>query len=122
MQLALNKYGSAVRDELAAQVRSDFESAYCDADGYRVTFCYKELEEFLFTFDVLRSSGTERTLSASGRGKYAGIEIYANTVGDWFCTVEGGISFRPTRAARVLARALAKKYGVPDMTKAFGAT
>ena len=118
MQLALNKYGTAAQDELTAQIRSDFEITHCDADRYRVTFCYKELEEFLFSFDVSRSSDAERTLSASGRGKYAGIGIYANTKGDWFCTVERGVSFQPTRAAKVLAKTLAKKYGVSDMTEA----
>jgi len=122
MQLAMTKYGTAARDELTAQIRSDFESTHCDADSYRVTFCYKELEEFLFSFDIADPSDRERTLSACGRGKYTGINIYAGSKNDWFCTVEGGIGFHPTRGAKVLAKALAKKYGIPDMTQAFEAT
>jgi hypothetical protein len=120
IDMARAKYAAMADGELRTAVATEFDKNHYRLESEAVTFVYPELEEFLITLDSKPQSTGPRSVSALGRGRYAGVMIQVMPDGDWFCVVKGGMAYEPTGGARKIARVLTKKYGVQDMIKRFG--
>lgn len=110
------KYMSLTHEELMEVVPRDFPAELYHAveNDDVMNFTFPDVKEFLFMLHT--SEGNNNSLTAIGRGKYAGFTLYTSD-SPWFCSVEDGITYRATGGAKMLAKLMAKKFGISDMTK-----
>lgn len=120
IDMAIAKYAGLDEAHLKAAVAKDFDKDHCHIDTHRVSFAYPDFEEFLFSLEATQHPGIAKSVTVMGRAKYAGFMVHGNAEGSWFCTAKGGIRYQPTGGARSMAKLMAKKYRIADMTKRLG--
>ena len=116
-EMSLNKYGTLSTGELLTSIQSDFKEDHFHISDNRTTFVFGEIPEFQFSFEKRFRDEKGCTLTAFGKGKYAGLMLQVIDGDQWQCSVSDGILYRATGGAKKMAKILRKKFDVQDISK-----
>lgn len=118
MDLVVSKYLDMPTDELSSAIQRDFPSGQSAVENYTVTFVFSGTPEFQFYLDRTNELRALRNVRAMGRGELTGFTLFVNDGAErWFSLAKDGVFSAATGAAKALAKAMEKKYGIDDLSR-----
>jgi hypothetical protein len=114
---AIRDYASLSPAEVRNAVDRDFEDPFKLIDQRRVYFTYTELAEMDIGFHRLGDDDDVHELNVIGKGKYTGFQLQAFGNGNSQCWAINGRTFRATGPAKSLAKTMARKYGIDNVSR-----
>lgn len=115
--MAASKYCRLSFKDACVAVKGDFNDQQRYVDHNSCTFVFEDFPDFQFSLDHFPVDGA-LSLSAHGRGKYAGCMLQTTDGGaNWHGSVSDGIAYRATGGAKKMMELLEKKFGVRDHGK-----